>query len=80
MIENESHIEDVAHEFAIAGEFVDGEEIYSGHINSTYMVTFKRPNGDLNRYILQRINSEVAAATQEAGSVQGNLSTLFCDF
>lgn len=59
MIENESHIEDVAHEFAIAGEFVDGEEIYSGHINSTYMVTFKRPNGDLNRYILQRINSEV---------------------
>jgi len=59
MIENESHIEDVAHEFAIAGEFVKGEEIYSGHINSTYMVTFKRPNGDENRYILQRINGEV---------------------
>lgn len=59
MIENESHIEEVAHEFAIAGEFVEGEEIYSGHINSTYIVTFKSGSGELSRYILQRINSNV---------------------
>ena len=59
MIENESHIEEVAHEFAIAGEFVSGEEIYSGHINSTYIVEFKRPNGEVNRYVLQRINANV---------------------
>lgn len=59
MIENESHIEDVAYEFAIAGEFVSGEEVHSGHINSTYLVTFKRPCGEINRYILQRINATV---------------------
>lgn len=59
MLENINHIEDVAHEFAIAGEFVSGEEVYSGHINSTYMATFKRLNGKVDRYILQRINEEV---------------------
>ncbi|NWK56085.1 aminoglycoside phosphotransferase family protein [Verrucomicrobiaceae bacterium N1E253] len=59
MIDDESHIEDVAHEFAIAGEFVCGEEVYSGHINSTFMATFKRPSGKVNRYILQRINANV---------------------
>ena len=59
MIKNESHIKGIAHEFAIAGEFVSGEEIYSGHINSTYIVTFQRPCGEVNRYILQRINGNV---------------------
>jgi len=59
MIGKNSHIEEISNEFAIAGEFVSGEEIYSGHINSTYMVTFTRPDGEENRYILQRINANV---------------------
>lgn len=59
MIENENHIEEVANEFAIAGEFIDGSEIDSGHINATYMATFKRQDGKLNRYIFQRINEKV---------------------
>ncbi|MFK7909450.1 MAG: phosphotransferase enzyme family protein [Akkermansiaceae bacterium] len=59
MIENESHIEEIANEFAIAGEFVGGEEIHSGHINSTYMATFRKPSGSSGQYIFQRINEKV---------------------
>lgn len=53
------HIKEIAHEFAIAGEFVTGEEVNSGHINSTYIVTFRLPNESTERYILQRINESV---------------------
>lgn len=59
MIKNESHIEDVANEFAIAGEFLSGEEIHSGHINSTYMASFTEPSGSIAQYIFQRINENV---------------------
>lgn len=56
---NEGQIEGIANKFAIAGDFVSGVEIHSGHINATYMVTFRDQEGDLNRYILQRINEKV---------------------
>ena len=52
-------IKEIAHEFAIAGDFVTGVEVYSGHINSTYIVEFRLPNGSTDRYILQRINEAV---------------------
>ena len=54
-----SSLETIAHEFAIAGDFVSGEEIDSGLINSTFLATFKKPNGSLKRYIFQRINENV---------------------
>jgi len=59
MIENENHIEEIANEFAIAGEFIEGEEIDSGHINSTHMASFKKSDGRVGRYIFQRINEQV---------------------
>ena len=59
MAEENNHIEEVANEFAIAGDFVGGEEIHSGHINATYMATFSRQDGKLNRYIFQRINDRL---------------------
>lgn len=59
MIENESHIEEIANEFAIAGEYEDGEEVHSGHINSTFMATFRKPSGSKGQYIFQRINEKV---------------------
>ncbi|BCX48492.1 phosphotransferase family protein [Haloferula helveola] len=49
----------IADQFAIEGEFAEGEEVHSGHINSTYRVTFESGDGSLNRYILQRINEKV---------------------
>lgn len=45
--------------FAIDGAFVEGEEIESGHINTTYLASFRTDDGEINRYILQRINEFV---------------------
>jgi hypothetical protein len=59
MPQEQNHIEEVANEFAIAGDFLAGEEIHSGHINATYMATFKRQDASLHRYIFQRINEKV---------------------
>lgn len=53
------YIEGIANEFAIAGKFVEGEEIHSGHINATYKASFRTDDGQLNRYIFQRINEKV---------------------
>ncbi|MCH7224505.1 phosphotransferase enzyme family protein [Haloferula sp. A504] len=49
----------ISNQFAIEGEFVAGEEIQSGHINSTYRATFEAADGSRHRYILQRINEKV---------------------
>lgn len=45
--------------FAIAGEFVKGKEIPSGHINTTYKATYRKHDGTEDSYILQRINDYV---------------------
>jgi hypothetical protein len=45
--------------FALEGEFVSGEEIVSGHINTTYRAAYATADGSVRRYILQRINGHV---------------------
>ncbi len=52
-------IKAISHEFAIAGEFVEGEEIDSGHINNTYLAVYETAEGKRSKYILQRINEFV---------------------
>lgn len=59
MITDEGYIEEIANEFAIAGEFVSGGEVDSGHINNTYIATFRKENGKEGQYIFQRINENV---------------------
>lgn len=54
-----SKIKEISHEFAISGDFVEGHEINSGHINTTYLATYVRDSGEQRRYILQRINEKV---------------------
>jgi aminoglycoside phosphotransferase (APT) family kinase protein len=49
----------IGDQFAVRGEFVSGEEIDSGHINSTYRTTYREPDGTLRRYIFQAINRKV---------------------
>ena len=57
---NTAHlVRSIADQFAIAGEYVLGEEIESGHINSTYLATYELSDGESRRYILQRINEQV---------------------
>lgn len=57
--ELQSAIAAIANRFAIEGEFIEGSEIESGHINSTYRVTFEASGGFRQRYILQKINANV---------------------
>lgn len=45
--------------FAIKGDFFLGEEIDSGHINSTYRASYRLPDGIVQRYIFQAINRNV---------------------
>ena len=52
-------MEGIADQFAIEGQYVAGEEVNSGHINSTFLVTYELGNGERRRYILQRINEKV---------------------
>jgi aminoglycoside phosphotransferase (APT) family kinase protein len=49
----------IGNQFAVQGEFVSGEEIDSGHINSTYSGTFRQADGTRRRYIFQSINRNV---------------------
>lgn len=57
--EIQSTVSEIGNRFAIGGVFVEGEEVHSGHINSTYRATYELPDGSRQRYILQRINSSV---------------------
>ncbi|MDB6077558.1 MAG: aminoglycoside phosphotransferase, partial [Akkermansiaceae bacterium] len=57
--ELQSSIAEIADHFAIEGDFIEGREIVSGHINSTYRATFEKAGGVRQRYILQKINAHV---------------------
>lgn len=59
MNKQKEEMEGIAGSFAVGGEFVDGEEIETGLINSTFLAKFRHEDGELRSYILQRINGEV---------------------
>ncbi len=49
----------IGEHFAIEGDFLYGEELQSGHINTTYRACYRTDEGAEDRYILQRINDYV---------------------
>ena len=53
------NIAEIGARFAINGTFVEGEEVQSGHINTTYLASYENNEGEISRYILQRINENV---------------------
>lgn len=53
------HIAYVGDQFAISGNFLYGEELRNGHINTTYRACYGTEDGREERYILQRINDYV---------------------
>lgn len=55
--------------FAIEGEFIYGEELQSGHINTTYRACYRADDRE-ERYILQRINENVF---KDPGAVMRNV-------
>jgi len=60
----------IGNQFAVQGEFVLGEEIDSGHINSTYRATYRQKTGGDQRYIIQAINRNVF---KDPYAVMGNI-------
>lgn len=52
-------VSSIGNRFAVKGVFVCGEEINSGHINSTYRATYQQTDGTQQRYIIQAINRNV---------------------
>ena len=49
----------IGDQFAISGDFLYGEELRNGHINTTYRTCYRTEDGHVDRYILQRINDYV---------------------
>jgi len=45
--------------FVVAGDFLLGEQITTGHINSTYRATYRQADGSCQRYVIQAVNSHV---------------------
>ncbi len=45
--------------FAVAGNFIEGAEIPTGHINTTYRASYQQEDGGTRRYIIQAINHHV---------------------
>ncbi len=54
-----ARIAKIGDQFAIEGEFLYGEELCSGHINTTYRACYRTDENHEERYILQRINEKV---------------------
>ncbi len=49
----------IGDQFAVSGDFLYGEELRNGHINTTYRACYRTEDGQIDRYILQRINDYV---------------------
>jgi Ser/Thr protein kinase RdoA (MazF antagonist) len=52
-------------QFAFDGDFLDAQRCGIGHINGTYAARFRKADGGIHRYILQRINHQVFKRPQE---------------
>lgn len=52
-------IEKIISKFNIAGELINVVENNSGNINNTYVATFKMQNGNIKKYLIQKINTTV---------------------
>lgn len=52
-------IKNIVEQFEINGEVISAEPFGNGHINTTKLVTVKKPCGCICRFVLQRINKNV---------------------
>ncbi len=50
-------IKHILRQFAYEGKYMTAEELTSGNINSTYLLTYQQADGSNKYYILQRINT-----------------------
>ena len=50
---------DTARQFLFSGDYIDEASINLGHINDTYVLSCSQPTGEIQRYLLQKINRSV---------------------
>ncbi len=50
-------IKHILKQFAFEGRYISAEELTSGNINSTYLLTYQQADGSNKYYILQKINT-----------------------
>jgi hypothetical protein len=65
----------IVQHFRFDGEFLSVDSIETGHINDTYAARFRRQDGRLHRYLLQRINRSVFPSPAEVMSNIGAITT-----
>ena len=56
---NKEKLIGIAKNFKIDGDIIKIEKCVSGHINKTYSLTYKKDNGNNEKYILQYVNTKV---------------------
>lgn len=52
------NIEKISEMFSLNGDYIGYKQVSEGHINSTYVLSFKE-NGETKKYVLQMINTSV---------------------
>ncbi len=53
----DSRLEEIGKKFRIQGQYIESSQITVGNVNKTYKVTYRRADGSLKSYIIQRINT-----------------------
>ena len=56
---SEQNLKQIISAFDFPGEFIAWEEIKTGHINRTYVVTFRQADGSDRSFVLQNVNTYV---------------------
>ena len=59
MTDKVANLNELINAFTFKGKFSDISRIDDGHINDTYVFTFREPNGKKNRYLVQELNVNV---------------------
>lgn len=54
-----NNLNDIIKSFTFNGEFIKADPFKRGHINDTYIASFKEDSGKIRRYTLQKINNNV---------------------
>jgi thiamine kinase-like enzyme len=58
-MENKWNFHELVRNFDFEGEFIEANRYGHGHINDTFEARFKREDGTIRRYIMQRINTSI---------------------
>lgn len=58
-------IKHILKQFSFQGKYISAEELTSGNINSTYVLTYEQTDGSTKHYVLQKINTVAFKNPQE---------------